>query len=258
MARSYFRVPLPVMKPRYHKSGCACIYLLSPTGGVVQGDNYQIDVDLSKDAYVLLTTQAATKIYGMPTSGAKQQMHIHVGESAMFEYLPDSMILFRDANFNQKLSVFLEDGAKVVLQEIIMPGRLARGEVLAFSSYRNLLEVSDRNGLLLCDSFYIEPKTQLYLTDLGVLDNYPCWGSWYLIGDLEIDTPKWELLCDVANPLLNQPEKSIGGLSRLHRNGITIRMLAHNTQSIQSAFQTIWNWIKTEHFGLDLIDLRKY
>ena len=119
-------------------------------------------------------------------------------------------------------------------------------------------EAFDRNGLLLCDSFCIEPKKQLYLTNLGVLEGYPCWGSWCLLGDFEIDTPKWELLCDVADPLLNQLGKSIGGLSWLHRNGITMRMLAHNTQSIQSAFQTIWDWIKTEHFGLDMIDLRKY
>lgn len=256
MAESFFRVPLQVMKPRYDASGCACIYLLSPTGGVVQGDDYQIDVALDADTHVTLTTQAATKIYAMPRQGATQSMRVRVGEDAIFEYLPDSAILFRDANFTQSISLFLERGSKVLLQEIVMPGRLARGEALAFTQYQSRIEAADTEGSLLYDTCHLRPKCQPYLTGPGVLEGYTCWGSWYLVGDFEM--PQWEALCEFAEPLLNQSLQSIGGLSQLHRNGIAIRMLAHNAGAIQATFQTIWDWLKAEHFGLETIDLRKY
>ena len=256
MAESFFRVPLQVMKPRYDASGCACVYLLSPTGGVVQGDDYQIDVTLATDAHVMMTTQAATKVYAMPLQGATQSMRVRVGEDALFEYLPDSMILFRDANFNQNISFFLGHGAKVVLQEIVMPGRLARGETLVFTQYRSHIEVSDSEGLLLYDTLRLQPKYQPFLTAPGVLEKYACWGSWYLIGDFEM--PPWEALCEFAEPFLNEPPKSIGGLSQLHRGGIVIRMLAHNAEVIQSTYQTIWDWLKTKYLGLETVDLRKY
>ena len=68
----------------------------------------------------------------------------------------------------------------------------------------------------------------------------------------------WEMLCEVAELILNQPSKSVGGLSQLQRGGIVFRMLAHNAEVIQAAFQTIWNWLKTEHLGLETVDLRKY
>ena len=258
MTESFFRVPLQVMKPSYDESGCVCVYLLSPTGGVVQGDDYQIDVGLSPDAHTILTTQAATKVYAMPLQSARQSMRVHIGEDATFEYLPDPTILFRDANFDQRISFFLERGAKAVFQEIIMPGRLARGEVLAFTQYQNRVEVSDADGLLFYDNFCLQPKSQPHLAGLGILEGYACWGSWYLVGDFEMDKPKWESLCEFAEPTLNQPEKSTGGLSRLHRSGMIVRMLAHNTQTIQAAFQTVWNWLKMEHFGLKTVDLRKY
>ena len=102
MAESFFRVPLQVMKPRYDESGCACVYLLSPTGGVVQGDDYQIEVTLAPNTHATLTTQASTKVYAMPRQGATQFMRVRVGQDAIFEYLPDSTILFRDANFSQE------------------------------------------------------------------------------------------------------------------------------------------------------------
>ena len=256
LAESFFRVPLQVMKPRYDVSGCACVYLLSPTGGIVQGDDYQIEIALAANTHAILTTQAATKVYAMPTQGAAQSMRIQVGKDALFEYQPDSTILFRDTNFSQHISLSLERGAKVVLQEIIMPGRLARGETLAFTRYQSRVEASDSDGLLLYDACCLQPDLQPYLTKLGVLEGYTCWGSWYLIGGFEM--PEWELLCEHVELLLNQPSKSSGGLSQLHRGGIAIRMLAHNAGTIHSAFQTIWNWLKIEYFGLKSVDLRKY
>ncbi|RKU13628.1 hypothetical protein C6502_04495 [Candidatus Poribacteria bacterium] len=256
MVESFFRVPLQVMKPRYDESGCACVYLLSPTGGVVQGDDYQIDVTLAPNTHATLTTQASTKVYAMPGQGATQSMRVRVGQDAIFEYLPDSTILFRDANFIQGISLFLERGAKVALQEIVMPGRLARGETLVFSQYQSRIEMADSDGLLLYDTCRIQPKCQRYLTGPGVLEEYACWGSWYLVGNFEMDW--WEMLCEVAEPTLNQPSKSIGGLAQLQRGGIVIRMLAHNAEAIQATFQAIWDWLKTEHFGIQTVDLRKY
>ena len=256
LAENYFRVPLQVMKPRYDESGCACVYLLSPTGGVVQGDDYRIDVTLLPHSHATLTTQAATKVYAMPIQGAAQSLRGRIGKNAVFEYLPDPTILFHDAIFTQRVSFSLERGATLVMQEIVMPGRLARGEKLEFTKYRSHIEVSDSDGMLLFDSFLLQPKHQPYLTNHGVLDNYACLGSWFLLGDFKM--PKWESFCEVAEPLLNHPDKSIGGLTQLSRNGIAARMLAHNTGAIQSAFQTIWNWMKLEHFGLEIVDLRKY
>ena len=257
LAESFFKVPLQVMKPRYDASGCACVYLLSPTGGVVQGDDYQIEITLAPNTHAMLTTQAATKVYAMPKQGASQSMRVKVGQDAIFEYLPDPTILFRDSNFSQSITVSLERGAMAALQEIVMPGRLARGETLQFTRFHSRNEASNSDGLLLYDACCIEPDRQSYLTKLAVLEGYTCWGSWYLIGEFEM--PEWEPFCAFFfELLLNQTSISSGGVSQLHQSGIVIRMLAQNAGTIHSAFQAIWNWLKIEHFGLKSVGLRKY
>jgi urease accessory protein len=258
MTESFFQVPLQVMKPFHDDTGALSLYLLSPTGGVVQGDDYQMQVSLSAETHVLLTTQAATKVYRMPKRGAHQRIHFHVGANATLEYLPDPTILFQDANFDQLIDLVLEPGASAVVQEILMPGRLARGEAFAFTRYRTRLEASDEKGLFLYDAACLQPRENPHLTALGVLDSYPCWGTLYLLGNCEPTTSQWDDLCAKAEGLLSQEGKSIGGLSRLHRSGIVVRMLAHHAHRIQSAFQTVWNLFKTEVLGLKTIDLRKY
>ncbi len=139
-----------------------------------------------------------------------------------------------------------------------MPGRLARGELLDFTRYRTRFEASDEKGLLLYDAVDLQPGLTPDLTSLGVLEGYPCWGNWYLLGNFELPPPAWERLCEKAALLLNQQRKSIGGMSRLHRNGVVIRMLAHQVHTIQSTFQMLWNLLKAEVLGLKPIDLRKY
>ena len=260
---SFCRVPLQVMKPiRDRQSGAVCFYLLSPTGGIVQGDNYQIQVELSNSTYAVLTTQAATKVYAMPKGSARQQVDFYVGRNSVLEYLPDPTILFQAADFDQQVNLHVsQEGGKIVFQEIIMPGRLARGEVMAFKRYRSQLRGYDEDGIILYDSFCLEPEQNPPdnpVNAIGVLDNYSCWGVWYLLGDCSLIFSKWQRICDVINPLLSQDKKSTGGITKLHRNGIAIKMLARNTQTIQSTFQNIWDWIKTEILALKKIDLRKY
>ena len=263
VTESYSRVPLQIMKPIYdRKSGAVCFYLLSPTGGIVQGDDYRIQINLSESAHAVLTTQAATKVYAMPKGSARQQVDFYVGKNSVFEYLPDPTILFQEADFEQQVNLHVnQKGGKIVFQEIIMPGRLARGEVMAFKRYRSQLQGYDENGIILHDSFCLEPEQHFprsLMNTIGVLDNYPCWGTWYFLGDCSLISPNWQHMHDVANPLLNQEGESTGGMTLLHRNGMAIRMLARNVQTIQSTFRNIWDWIKTEILALKKIDLRKY
>src|SRR5688572_30135099 len=125
LTESYSRPPLQVMRAIRDAAGCLCVYLLSPTGGVVQNDRYNIHISVGDDAHALFTTQSATKVYRMPDGCAEQSLRIDVGRNALFEFVPDAVILFADADLRQTIEVTLQPGALAVLYEIVMPGRLA-------------------------------------------------------------------------------------------------------------------------------------
>lgn len=254
LTEKYFRTPLQVMRPIYDSAGVLCVYLLSPTGGVVQGDEYCMDVILEPGTHALLTSQAATKVYRMPRRGATQVIHIDIQENAVLEYLPDAVILFKDADLVQEINVTLRPGALLILQDIVMPGRLARGEILQFRRYANRLMVRDSDGLILYDNVDYQPAAD-DAGRIGLFDGCPCWGSWYLIGDLQRIHLNADRFCQ--NATVPWQSDALGSISTLHRSGLSVRMVSRSLTPLYTTFTALWQTVRTQHLGLPPGALRK-
>ncbi len=255
LTENYSRPPLQVMRSIVDAAGCRCVYLLSPTGGVVQGDRYAVQIKVGEQAHALFTTQAATKVYRMPQGCAEQITRIEVERGAVFEFVPDAAILFADADFRQQIEVRLHPGALLFLHEIVMPGRLARGERLQFRRYANRIVTRDDAGLLLYDAAQIEPARS-DLDAPGVLEGGSCWGSVYLLGDLGawgIDAANF---CEANQRLLERPD-ALGALSPLRRGGFGGRMVSGRLEPIYAAFGQLRGMIRRRYLGLADAPLRK-
>src|SRR5262249_20605752 len=68
--------PLVVQRPFYPEGDVAHVYLVHPPGGVVGGDQLQLNVLAKGGAHVLLTTPAATKFYRSDGRVARQRQEI--------------------------------------------------------------------------------------------------------------------------------------------------------------------------------------
>jgi urease accessory protein len=255
LTESYSRPPLQVMRAIRDAAGCLCVYLLSPTGGVVQNDRYNIHIDVGDDTHALFTTQSATKVYRMPDGCAEQFIHINVGRDALFEFVPDAVILFADADLRQHIEVTLQPGALVVLYEIVMPGRVARGEHLHFRRYANRIVVRDSAGLVLYDAADIEPA-RADLTTIGRLEGYHCWGSAYIVGDLQAHNIDAAEFCTTQRGLLER-DGAVGSLSALYRAGVCARVLSQRLETIYAAFSDLRAVLRTQYLGLPAATLRK-
>lgn len=249
---SFFRPPLQVMQPIKDGTGCLMVYLLSPSGGVVQGDRYQIEIIAEADTHALFTTQAATKIYRMPHDCASQEIRIEVHPGAVLEFIPDAAILFGGANFHQHIQVTLHPNAAFMMQDIVMPGRLARGEVMQFDTYASRITVRDSQGLLLYEPTRLQPATQDYHR-LGILEGHHCWGNWYFFGD----GINWEAFCQQTHSLFDDLPDAIGSISRLHRKGSCARILSPFLSPIYAQFERLRQIARTDYLGRPYAPLRK-
>ncbi len=255
LIENYSQPPLQVMQSIRDAAGVLGVYLLSPTGGVVQGDRYDVQIRVQAGVHALITTQSATKIYRMPDDCAEQTIRIEIERDGILEFVPDAAILFEDADFRQDIDVTLQPGALLFLHEVVLPGRVARGEHLAFRRYANRIVVRDADGLILYDAAEIDP-TRADLTATGRLEGYTCWGSAYLVGDFAARGIDVAAFCAAHRGLLTRAD-ALGELSPLYRSGLSARMVSQRLEGIYGAFHDLRNLFRTQYLGLADAPLRK-
>src|SRR5208282_5125583 len=134
LAASHQDPPLRVVRAFSLSDGAALAHLHNVSGGLLGGDHLALDVRAGSGARVQLTTTGATRIYHPRREAAAtaQRTEITIGENALLEYVPDSIIPFAGARYRQRTSIYLAQGAGLFWWEILAPGREARGELFEY------------------------------------------------------------------------------------------------------------------------------
>jgi len=102
---------------------------------------------MGKNTSLYLSDPAATKVHTMPTDAtAKVLYRIEVGAEASLEFVPEPLILFPNAALEQTTQIKLHPGGRLFMSEIVLPGRLARGELYHFRHYFSRLQVTTTAG----------------------------------------------------------------------------------------------------------------
>jgi urease accessory protein len=137
--------PLRVQKPLYPEGGSVChAIVVHPPGGVVGGDELNIDVRAGDRANALLATPGAAKWYKANGKISRQQVRIDAGANASIEWLPQETIFFDGAHVQLDHAVTLAADASYIGCEILCFGRTASGE--SFDSGRIEQRTSIRHG----------------------------------------------------------------------------------------------------------------
>jgi urease accessory protein len=116
--------PLRLLFPRA-AGKAAWIVTSSLGGGLVDGDDVTLDVEVEPGATCLVTTQSSTKVY---RGSARQRLDVRVRGDGCAIVVPDPVVAFRDARFTQATTIGLDAGASLVLADIVTAGRIAYGE----------------------------------------------------------------------------------------------------------------------------------
>jgi urease accessory protein len=177
------RAPLQLLRCQYldpQLPEMASATIVSPSGGVLQGDRLEISIEVGAGARLRLDTPSAMRLYRMPDGGAEQQIHLTVEAGGHLEYLPDPAIPFAGADFVSRTHVRIGDGATLILAEAVTAGRAARGEVHQFRRFESVVEVSRLDGPVLArDTTILDPADRLAAP--GRLGVHAATGTAYVI-----------------------------------------------------------------------------
>lgn len=261
IASQYHREGLKIMRPHYlDNSGQAYVTILNPGGGYLGGDDYRIDIVVHKDASLLLTGQSATKVYRTPDNYAQQYMDLVLGENAVFEYIPDQLILYRGATYNQYMNVSMESSASFLTSEIVTPGWAPDGSTFGYDEARMRTAVNVDGKPTVVDNLLIRPKDPNLGADSMLFFGDRSHLLTLLAVDRRIDDNLVSDVRDVIAAFVDEETSSNieWGVTRTAGHGLALRALGTYTQDLLGMSLAVANYLRGLWRGQGPIVMRKY
>lgn len=269
VSHSLSQAPLKIQRPFYPEGKKVChSVILHTAGGIVGGDMLSVDIDLKAHSQVLITTAAATKVYGSSGNLATQTINIKIAPQATLEWFPQESIIFKGAIYHQDLRIDLSPGAHFFGWEITRFGRTARGERFDEGQWRSHLEIWQESKPLVIDRQLLQGSDDSCLAP-NALAGKAILGSFIYQGD-----PVSRELIDKIRGVFDPPqppfirgenetsqslitgEKGEFGVSQTLGKGIICRYRGLSSMEVRSKFIEVWGLLRQSQLQRELIKPR--
>jgi urease accessory protein len=141
---------------------------VNTAGGIAGGDRFAIDLALAAGARLTVTTAAAEKIYRSLGPHACVDVSATLADGAELTWLPQETILFGHARLARTITVALAQSAKLLVAEMIVFGRSARGETVREGSLADRWQVRRDGRLIFAENLRLDGPVSDRLSEAAV------------------------------------------------------------------------------------------
>jgi urease accessory protein len=181
LAHAHVQAPLKIVRPFALDDGRVLVQILHLGPGLCGGDEYTIDITVSRHARVVVIMQSASRLIGMPDgTHASQHVRLTVEPDGHLEYYPGLTIPFADSSFEQRVEVTAAPDSRVGILEIWGTGRNGRDEHLAFRRMSSRTTMMVDGEIVYADATELKPAAH-DVGGTGILEGhrYLASGFWY-------------------------------------------------------------------------------
>lgn len=111
------------------------LVLANTSGGIVGGDIYEIEISLKKASRLLLSSQAAERVYKSGGVDSAFNVKIDLDEGSFLSWVPHETILFNNSSIARKFEINISKCSSAIFFDQIVFGRIAAGETLSESNF---------------------------------------------------------------------------------------------------------------------------
>lgn len=250
------RAPLLVQQALYwdeEMPGLPCVYIISNSGGILQGDRNVIEIEMAPCAQAHVTTQSATKIHEMDANYATQTQTLVLGPGSYLEYLPRPTIPHKSSRFVQRTTISVDSTATLIYADILMPGRkyFGPGELFDYDLFSSTIcAARPDGGSLFTEKFVIAPRGT-NVARIGAM------GQFHVFGNVILLTPKAhaDRLFNAVDAVLDKDAELASGVSRLpYDAGLVFKVLGMETAPVGAAVRRFWSLVRQEVVGARVPD----
>ena len=205
--------------------------LMSSSPGILDGDEYEMKIEVEQNCSLQLHTQAYQRFFNMK-QGATQQMNVHIADDASFCYLPHPSVPHEQSIFTSRNNFYLGNNCQFVFGEILTCGRKLNGELFLFSKYHSITNIYINNKLVIKENLLMQPSL-INVHAIGQLEGYTHQASMiYLEEDVDIKQFQQQLI-----ELLSAEKNIEFGITAAPVNGLIIRLLGNGAEQLYGLLQ---------------------
>ncbi len=231
----YQKTPLRVLFPHSREPAVPVVALITTTGGLVGGDRLAVSVDAGPGANLLITGQAAEKVYRSTGAEVRVAVDLSAAAGSWLEWLPQETILFEASRLVRTTTLNLRETARVLAGEILVFGRTASGERLRRGRVREAWEVRRDGRLIWRDAFEMAGDLADPLAAPACLDGAAAVATAVFAGpDAGSALPTAQaLIDDQRSHDLRSAATIVGGV-------LVVRWIGRDAARLRVAFGTFW------------------
>ena len=226
--------PLRVQRPLYPEGEVCHTYILHPPGGVIGGDQLEIDIRAGRETSALITTPGATKFYRSTGATAIQEQHIHVDEDATLEWFPQENILFPGAKVKINTTFDLRYSSKIIAWEILCLGLPVNEQIFDHGQLAASLIIRREGIPLLTERLRVQEGKGLF--GCAGLRGYPVMSTFLATGCTS------DMLTYLRG-LSPREQKALYGIT-LVDDLLVARYLGYSTFAARELFINIWRLLR--------------
>lgn len=250
------RVPLIAQAELYFDrewDALPCLYILSSGGPNVDGDRYQQDITVRKDAFAWVSTGAATKLAEMRYNYSGMIQNIVAEDNAYLEFMPEPVFPCRHTRFISDTGLCVHPTATVFYSEIFMGGRkyYKDGEMFAYDILSVCSHGERPDGTqLFREKFVIDPN----ISDpraLGIMGDYE------IFANVLVMTPpdKRDAIYAATPAMIDRKNHIASGITTLPNDaGLLYKVIGNNTTAVKKMVREFCSTVRQTVKGIPVAE----
>ncbi len=240
----YHRDPARILFPAPAAGDITGAAVVTTSGGLVGGDRLEVRAVTGRNARALVMAQAAEKVYRSLGDDSEVRISLDAAEGSWLEWLPQETILFDGSRLDRKTVVTVSPGARVLAGDILVFGRIARGETLTHGTIRDAWEVRRGERLVWADTLHVDGDIESALVDPARFDG----ATAYATAVYAADDPAAHL--DTARALLAREGDDVRAGATIVNELLVASWLGQDAHRLRQAFGRFWSGFRHIAGGL--------
>lgn len=254
--KQFYKLPLQVLTPFYQdRDGTVFVYLLNPSGGILDYDCFSIDIRVKSGAFAWIGTPSASRIYKKRPSAdtaAFQKSEFYVEDGAVLEYCPEEVMPYENSVFTQENIFHLGKDSTLIAWDMLSAGRAGRGECFAFSEYASKTFIYVDDIPIVIDKMVVRPK-ETDVRNMQCMQDYLYTATVYAYADACDEELKDLLAAESAHYT-----DGIIGASLVTEKMLVVKILGMHAYAVYDELQVIWDILRRQILDKPAVRLRKF